>query len=769
LKKSRRWLISLIAPAVGVSMIVAGASAAAAATPAGSERAASFSGFSSKDALKADGRSVVADGQLPVVDGSAPKGHSGHTYYVDSVGGDDGANGLSPATAWRSLGKVSATQFGPGDRILLKAGSSWSAEGNEVAGEAYDYTQWTGGVPSDVVGPKPTALLAPQGSGTAARPIVLSSYGNGSAPVLGGRGVVNDVVQFTNQQHWDISNLDISNVTDGFDATTFQPAANVGQVPGEQNPKTGDLRGIHVQGENAGTLAGYTIHHVFIHDVSGVTWSVSGAGLDRSKRTGGILFEGLKGDAHTVTQFTDIDVTDNVIANTSFGNVVFKQFSGMGTNRYKDVAPGWGDRAAGKATSNGTVTADPDWRPLTKIEISGNYLTNRDTQYGWDSLYLTSVQGATVENNMIDGAGVSGIEMYYSDNIVVQNNELAELEGRTGAADSNAIDPDRGTTNALIQGNYIHNSGEGILLCGFGFGSSVVRYNIIEDIDRNYVNPHGDSGVNVVYNNLFYNTVKPLKNNTVGFFESSGTASSILRAQNAHYILNNVFVNARADVAGAQFRAAYPGVTFSNNAYSGPQVLAATTDPAPITADPMLGGNPAARVAGAAPTSSASPLLWSGTPVDLSAIAGGFDATGDSDTSQLPLSSDFLGTALTTPPTVGPIVYRPTAGSGLLTGLVTSATGDVVAGATVTYRTVAEGVGGGVHTVSGSVRSNADGRYVIEAPVGTYALTAASDDSGPGAATQRHVSDGRTLQVDLVTGGAVPTADPSSTGSGAAN
>ena len=79
MKKSRRWLISLIAPAVGVSMIVAGASAAAAATPAGSERAASFSGFSSKDALKADGRSVVADGQLPVVDGSAPKGHSGHT------------------------------------------------------------------------------------------------------------------------------------------------------------------------------------------------------------------------------------------------------------------------------------------------------------------------------------------------------------------------------------------------------------------------------------------------------------------------------------------------------------------------------------------------------------------------------------------------------------------------------------------------------------------------------------------------------------------
>lgn len=769
MKRSRRWLMHLIAPAVGLSMIVAGASAASAATPTGSQRATAFSGFTSKDALKAEGRSVVANDALPVVDGSAPQGHSGNTYYVDSAGGDDAADGLSPETAWRSLGKVNATKFGPGDRILLKAGSTWAAQGDKVAGEAYDYTQWTGGVPSDVVGPKPTALLAPQGSGTAARPIVLSSYGNGAAPELDGRGVVNDVVQLTNQQHWDISNLDISNVTDGFDATKFQPAANVGQVPGQENPKTGDLRGIHVEGEDAGTLSGFAIHNVFIHDVSGVTWSVSGAGLDRSKRTGGILFEGLKGDARTVTQFTDIDVSDNVIANTSFGNVVFKQFSGMGTNRYKDVAPGWGDRAAGKATNNGTVTADPDWRPLTKIEISGNYLTNRDTQYGWDSLYLTSVQGATVENNLIDGAGVSGIEMYYSDNIVVQNNELAELEGRTGAADSNAIDPDRGTTNALIQGNYIHNSGEGILLCGFGFGSAVVRYNIIQDIDRNYVNPHGDSGVNVVYNNLFYNTVKPLKNNTVGFFESSGTASSILRAQNAHYILNNVYVNTRVDVAGAQFRAAYPGVTFSNNAYFGPQVVAATTDPAAITADPLLGGNPADGVANAAPTSSASPLLWGGTSVDLSAIAGGFNATGDSETSQLPLSSDFFGTSLTTPPTVGPIVYRPAAGSGLLTGLVTSATGAVVPDATVTYETVADGVGSGVHTVSGSVHANADGRYVIEAPVGTYELVATADGLGAGAATERHVSDGRTLQIDLVAGGAAPTAGTTSSDATATN
>lgn len=740
MKRLRRWIAHLAVPAVGVTMVVAGAGSASAELPAGSPRwAPSFVGYTDKAALKAEGRSVVQNGALPVVDGSAPPRRGGTTYYVDSAGGADAADGRSPETAWKTLANVNAAEFGPGDRILLKAGSSWSAEGDQVAKEAYDYTQWTAGVPADVVAADPTALLAPKGSGSAARPIILSSYGDGPAPELDGRGVVNDVLQLTNQQHWDISNLEISNVTDGFDASKFEPGKNQGKLPGEENPKTGDLRGVHVQAENAGTLAGYSIHNVFIHDVSGVMWSVTSSGLDRSKRTGGILFEGLKGDAQTVSQFDDISVKDNYVANTAFANVIFKQFSGMGTNRYKDVEPGWGDRAAGKAANDGTVTVDPDWRPHQNIEISGNYLTNRDTRYGWDSLYLTSVQRATVENNVIDGAGVSGIEMYYTDNVVVQNNEVAELETRVNAADSNGIDPDRGSTNILVQGNYIHDSGEGVLLCGFGFGTAVVRYNIIQDVDRNYVNPHGDSGVNVVYNNLMYNTRRPLKNNTVGFFESSGTASSILTAKNAHYVLNNVFVNARADVGAAQFRAAYPGVQFSNNAYYGAQVSAPAADLNAITADPRLGGNPGEDIANAAPVSSSSPLISAGVTVDLSAIAPGFDATGNARTTQVPLGVDFLASDVTTPPAVGPASYRPADGNGLLTGVVTDQGGHAVPGATVSYG-------------SGTTTTDARGGYVVEAPAGKYTLVPSAEGSEDGAAITIRVRTGETPYTDLILG-----------------
>lgn len=710
------------------------APAATAATTAGE----SFVGFTDKSALEAEGRAVVSSRELSVADGSAPAG-AGTTYYVDSAAGDDALPGTSAETAWKSLANVNATVFQPGDRILLKAGSTWTAQGDAVAREAYDYTTWSGGVGTDVPGADATALLAPKGSGTADQPIVLSSYGDGAAPELDGRGVVNDVVQLTNQEHWDISNLEISNLTDGFDPSNFAPKANLGQVPGEENPQTGDVRGIHVQGENAGTLRGYDIHNVFIRDVSGVMWSVSGAGLDRSKRTGGILFEGLKGDAQTVSWFEDVTVRDNFIANTAFANVVFKQFSGMGTNRYQDLDPGWGDRAVGKASSTGVITEDPDWRPHSDIRISGNYLTNRDTEYGWDSMYLTSVQRATVEGNLIDGAGVSGIEMYYSDNVVVQDNEVAELETRTGAADSNGIDPDRGATNILIQGNYVHHSGEGILLCGFSFGSAVVRYNIIQDVDRNYVNPHGDSGVNVISNNLMYNTQRPVKDNTVGFFESSGNASTYLVAKNPHWVLNNVFLNTRDDVSGAAFRTGFPGVTFGNNSYWGPKVTAPTADAHATVTDPLLGGDPGVDILNAEPTSAASPLISAGAPVDLATIAPGFGVTGASGESRLPLSVDFFGQPLSTPPNVGPASYEPAAGHGLVSGLVSDAFGTPVPGATVSY---------GAGTATADVR----GRYAIEAPAGVYTLTPSADGYAPGAPTTVTLEAGKTISTALVLG-----------------
>ncbi|MFT4122272.1 MAG: carboxypeptidase regulatory-like domain-containing protein [Microbacteriaceae bacterium] len=741
MRRPRLWMPALAALTIatlGAGTILANATTASAATTVTTVTTSAdttFAGYTDKDDLGTTGREIVTDGELPVTDGSAPTG-TGTTYYVDSVDGDDSADGTSTDTAWQSFDNVNDTVFEAGDRILLKAGSVWEADGDTVATEAYDYTTWSDGVGTDVEGGDPTALLAPQGSGTEDDPIVLSSYGDGAAPELDGRGTVNDVLQLTNQEHWDISNIEITNVTDGFDATTNDAT---GLAPGEEDPDQGDLRGIHIQGESAGVLSGFDIHDVFIHDVSGVTWSVTNAGVDRSKRTGGIVFEGLKGDGVTASQLEDIVISDSVIANTSFANIAFRQFSGMGTWRYHDVDPGWGDRAAASATTTGVITEDPDWTPFTDVEISGNYLTNSGTAYGWDAMYLTSVQDATVEDNLIDGAGVTGIEMYWDDNIVVQNNEVADIEERTDAADKNGIDMDRGTSNILVQGNYVHDSGEGILLCGFSFSTAVVRYNIIADIDRNYINPHGDSGVNVIYNNLMYNAQEG-ESDEIGFFRSSGTESTYLTSSNLHYVLNNVFINTQSDgVTGSDFETDYPGVTFSNNSYSGVEISAPSADANAITADPQLIGDPLDDITNAEIGSVSSPLIAAGTTVDLATIAPGFDASGESDDSQLTASTDFFGESLSTPPTVGPTSYTPADGDGVIAGEVLDESGEPVPDATVSYD-------------SESVTADDDGHYAIEVEAGTYTLTPSATDYESGDGVEVTVADGETLGTDLTLG-----------------
>jgi len=49
----------------------------------------------------------------------------GFAYYVDATNGDDLNRGYSPGTAWKTIAKVNAATFGPGDRILFKRGELW--------------------------------------------------------------------------------------------------------------------------------------------------------------------------------------------------------------------------------------------------------------------------------------------------------------------------------------------------------------------------------------------------------------------------------------------------------------------------------------------------------------------------------------------------------------------------------------------------------------------------------------------------------------------
>lgn len=81
------------------------------------------------------------------------------TFYV-SPDGNDGADGLTPTRAWRTLARANATDFAPGDSLLLAGGA-----------------QFVG-----------TLALDDDDVGTSARPITITSYGRGRATLNAGLG-----------------------------------------------------------------------------------------------------------------------------------------------------------------------------------------------------------------------------------------------------------------------------------------------------------------------------------------------------------------------------------------------------------------------------------------------------------------------------------------------------------------------------------------------------------------------------------------------------
>ncbi len=77
------------------------------------------------------------------------------TYYVDCNGGNDGSNGTSPSTAWRSIARANQASLSPGSKLLFKRGCTWSG----------------------------TTLHA-KWNGTSASPITIGGYGDGSRPLI---------------------------------------------------------------------------------------------------------------------------------------------------------------------------------------------------------------------------------------------------------------------------------------------------------------------------------------------------------------------------------------------------------------------------------------------------------------------------------------------------------------------------------------------------------------------------------------------------------
>ena len=174
---------------------------------------------------------------------------SAATYYVDATSGSDSNPAVDPARPWKTLEKVNATTFAPGDQILFSSGRRWSGK------------------------------LNPKGSGAAGKPIVIDRYGEGPLPVIDGAGSTGDgVVYLRNQQYWEINNLEITN-----DASTGA-----------------DRRGVMVAAANCGSIHHIHLRNLYIHHIKGIV----GHSIE-AKDTGAIgIF--VEADDVNDTRFDDI-------------------------------------------------------------------------------------------------------------------------------------------------------------------------------------------------------------------------------------------------------------------------------------------------------------------------------------------------------------------------------------------------------------------------------------------------------------------------------
>jgi hypothetical protein len=429
--------------------------------------------------------------------------------------------------------------------------------------------------------------LIPKGSGASGNPIYINMYGSGNKPLIAEGGANHSAVYFFNQQYWDVSNLEVTNTASSL----------------------GDYRAVYVLGQDAGVLNHFYFHSMNIHDVTGEVKWIKTNGIDAAKKSGGIVFQ-VQTTTSVKTKFNDILIENSTFTNNSFGSIIIKQ------------ASNWWSRSS---------STDSNWYPNTNIVIRGNHLDHTSDANACDTIFLAGAANALIDSNVSVGAGTSAIEMEYGDNITVQRNEISGVVVKAGGSDSNAIDPDLGTTNITVQYNYIHDNNTGMLLFGDNFGLNyVIRYNIFQNNRNRVLDISNKTGPVYIYNNTIYNqTTKPV----LVYFRSSNNLSG------RWYLDNNIFYSAQS---GAELDL-FAGMGYVYNAYYGAAVPTGTGgDNHAITSGPGL-VNPGTGGSGISTLSGYK--LQSNSPLKNAGIAISNNGGSDFFGTALPAGSPSIGAA----------------------------------------------------------------------------------------------------------------------------
>ncbi|MDT7783597.1 MAG: hypothetical protein QOF58_2016, partial [Pseudonocardiales bacterium] len=161
--------------------------------------------------------------------------------------------------------------------------------------------------------------------------------------------------------------------------------------------------------------------------------------------------------------------------------------------------------------------------------------------------------------------------------------------------------------------NYVHDNGDGILLCQFVFGDVVARYNVIARNTRYQIYLHSDPASRAaVYNNTIYNT----RSN----YAIYGYGKSL---QSTYNITGNIIYSTVANAAISTSST----VHYRNNLYGGATLPVPGDDTSAVKGDPRFAATlgqgtgtpqsgPRLDVAYALKVRSGSPAIDTGTRID---------------------------------------------------------------------------------------------------------------------------------------------------------
>ena len=217
---------------------------------------------------------------LPVTRAAAEE--TGRAYYISSLHGDNQNDGTSPDKAWQTLDKLTGIQFGPGDRILLEAGSIFQ--------DGFIHLR-------DV-------------SGTPEAPIEINKYGEGADPIIAtnGQGIwyqdygksldssshrykgyVSSSILLYDAEYVEVSNIEMTN-DDVFYNVDYSDLNKMNRT------------GVAVVAQNRGTVDHVYLKNLNVHDVDGNVY-------DKHMNNGGIYFTVFqpKNEAETgISRYDDV-------------------------------------------------------------------------------------------------------------------------------------------------------------------------------------------------------------------------------------------------------------------------------------------------------------------------------------------------------------------------------------------------------------------------------------------------------------------------------